>query len=119
MTTSYQRFFRTAGYVAPWLASKVAMRLWYRPPSRVASKTELLDVGCGWGSVLKRSVQSHGVKQAHGLTLSQKQSEWIQHFGIESISVLLKSWTEFAPDEPYDAIISIGAFEHFGRLDQT
>lgn len=33
--------------------------------------------------------------------------------------MLVQSWHDHKPIEPYDAIISIEAFEHFGRIDQS
>ncbi|MCW2655733.1 MAG: SAM-dependent methyltransferase [Mycobacterium sp.] len=76
----------------------------------------LLDVGCGWGATMKRSVEQYDVNVI-GLTLSQNQAD---HVGAmfdamdtrRSRRVLLAGWGEF--DEPVDRIVSIGAFEHFG-----
>lgn len=79
----------------------------------------VLDVGCGWGGVLKRLVTAHGVNKAVGLTLSQAQAEWITALEIPNIEVRVESWSEHQPEGHYDAIISIGAFEHFARLDST
>lgn len=77
----------------------------------------LLDVGCGWGATLQRAVRRYGVN-AVGLTLSRNQAA---HAGAlldaENTSrdtrVLLNGWEQF--HEPVDRIVSIGAFEHFGR----
>lgn len=76
----------------------------------------LLDVGCGWGSAMKRAVEGYDVDVV-GLTLSQNQAFHAQKVLDEVDSprtarVLLRGWEEF--DEPVDRIISIGAFEHFG-----
>ncbi|OBI46366.1 class I SAM-dependent methyltransferase, partial [Mycobacterium sp. E796] len=53
-----------------------------------------------------------------GLTLSENQAEHVQQMfdGLDtnrSAQVLLEGWEKF--DEPVDRIVSIGAFEHFGR----
>jgi cyclopropane-fatty-acyl-phospholipid synthase len=77
----------------------------------------VLDVGCGWGATLKRLVEVHNVEQAVGLTLSKAQAEWIESFRQPRIKVKLESWSEHSPEEPYDAIISVGAFEHFAKLN--
>ncbi|RAV10626.1 SAM-dependent methyltransferase [Mycolicibacterium sp. GF69] len=73
----------------------------------------LLDVGCGWGSVMKRAVETYDVNVI-GLTLSRNQRALGQQIldGVEtdrSRRVLLKGWEEF--DEPVDRIVSIEAFE--------
>jgi cyclopropane-fatty-acyl-phospholipid synthase len=77
----------------------------------------LLDIGCGWGATLNRALQRYDVNVI-GLTLSQNQKAHVEKVFAESGSqrskrVLLKGWEQF--DEPVDRIVSIGAFEHFGR----
>ncbi|MEM6610980.1 MAG: cyclopropane-fatty-acyl-phospholipid synthase family protein [Cyanobacteria bacterium P01_C01_bin.72] len=79
----------------------------------------VLDIGCGWGSTLKRLVQEHNVDQAVGLTLSKAQAEWIASFNQPRVQVNLTSWTDYSPEEPFDGIISIGAFEHFAKPSLT
>jgi cyclopropane-fatty-acyl-phospholipid synthase len=79
----------------------------------------VLDVGCGWGAVLRRLVEAAGVAQAVGLTLSKAQQQWIEAWRLPNVEVRLESWAEHHPPEPYDAVISVGAFEHFARLDAT
>ncbi|KUH84581.1 SAM-dependent methyltransferase [Mycobacterium sp. IS-1556] len=73
----------------------------------------LLDVGCGWGSVMKRAIETYDVNVV-GLTLSRNQRALGQQIldAVEtdrSRRVLLKGWEEF--DEPVDRIVSIEAFE--------
>nr|WP_199349880.1 cyclopropane-fatty-acyl-phospholipid synthase family protein [Nostoc flagelliforme] len=85
--------------------------------SRARQARRVLDVGCGWGSTLQRLVERHGVKHAVGLTLSKSQAEWIASFNHPGIEVKLESWSDHSPKEPYDAIISIGAFEHFAKAN--
>jgi cyclopropane-fatty-acyl-phospholipid synthase len=77
----------------------------------------LLDVGCGWGSTLKRAVGRYDVNVV-GLTLSTNQERHAEKVLAElpsqrSKRVLLQGWEEF--DEQVDRIVSIGAFEHFGH----
>ncbi|BBY44245.1 SAM-dependent methyltransferase [Mycolicibacterium celeriflavum] len=73
----------------------------------------LLDVGCGWASVMKRAIETYDVNVV-GLTLSRNQCALGQQVldAVEtdrSRRVLLKGWEEF--DEPVDRIVSIEAFE--------
>jgi cyclopropane-fatty-acyl-phospholipid synthase len=75
----------------------------------------VLDIGCGWGSVLRELVTTHGVAHATGLTLSQAQASHVQAMNLPGVEVRLESWADHKPERPYDAIISIGAFEHFAR----
>jgi cyclopropane-fatty-acyl-phospholipid synthase len=77
----------------------------------------LLDVGCGWGATLNRALEKYDVNVV-GLTLSKNQQAHVEKLFAESDSprnkrVLLEGWEQF--HEPVDRIVSIGAFEHFGR----
>ncbi|WP_428367892.1 cyclopropane mycolic acid synthase family methyltransferase [Mycolicibacterium sp.] len=77
----------------------------------------LLDIGCGWGATLQRALEKYDVNVV-GLTLSRNQQAHVQKLldqqdSSRSKRVLLQGWEQF--DEPVDRIVSIGAFEHFGR----
>ena len=85
--------------------------------ARAATGKRVLDVGCGWGATLRRLADRHRVEHLVGLTLSAAQAGWISGFGIPQITVKVESWTDHVPEAPYDSIISIGAFEHFARLE--
>jgi cyclopropane-fatty-acyl-phospholipid synthase len=81
--------------------------------SGAAGAKAVLDVGCGWGAVLRRLVEGQGVERAVGLTLSNAQAEHIQAHKLPGVEIRTESWVQHQPRTPYDAIISIGAFEHF------
>ena len=74
----------------------------------------LLDVGCGWGATALRAREHYGARVV-GLTLSRNQYDHDVRLagGREGLEFRLQGWETF--DEPVDRIVSIGAFEHFGR----
>ena len=77
----------------------------------------LLDIGCGWGSLLKRAIEKYDVNVI-GLTLSRNQGAYCRGLLDQvrtnrSHQVYLRGWEEF--DEPVDRIVSIEAFEAFGK----
>ena len=77
----------------------------------------LLDIGCGWGTTIVRALERYDVNVV-GLTLSRNQQAHVQqrldqHSSERTKRVLLRGWEQF--DEHVDRIVSIGAFEHFGR----
>ena len=84
-----------------------------------AGAARVLDVGCGWGSLLDRLTRVHGVGEAVGLTLSEAQLKHVEERRLDRVDVRLESWTDHQPEEPYDAIISIGALEHFVRPETS
>jgi cyclopropane-fatty-acyl-phospholipid synthase len=92
---------------------------WHLERSGARGARRLLDIGCGWGALLRRATQDYRVADAVGLTLSAAQHAAITAAQPPRIAVRLESWTEHRPAAPYDAIVSIGAFEHFARLDQS
>jgi cyclopropane-fatty-acyl-phospholipid synthase len=83
--------------------------------ARAAGAARVLDVGCGWGAMLMHLVGSYGVKHAVGLTLSDAQAEYLQGIAPNNVEVWVRNWSDFEPAAPFDAIISVGAFEHFAR----
>lgn len=73
----------------------------------------LLDVGCGWGALMRRASERWGVEVV-GLTLSRNQFQFVERTVRvlpTRVRALLAGWEQF--DEPVDRIVSIGAFEHF------
>jgi cyclopropane-fatty-acyl-phospholipid synthase len=74
--------------------------------------TSLLDVGCGWGSMLKRARSLDGTRRIVGLTLSEEQAKYVRT-SISDVEVRIESWEHHRPDVPYGAIVSVGALEHF------
>jgi len=81
--------------------------------ARAAGAARVLDVGCGWGGMLRRLTGRHGVRHGVGLTLSPAQAELIRARGDDRFEVRVQNWADHRPDQPYDAIVSVGAFEHF------
>jgi cyclopropane-fatty-acyl-phospholipid synthase len=77
----------------------------------------LLDIGCGWGSAMKRAIEKYDVNVV-GLTLSRNQHAFCQQL-LDQIDtnrtrqVFLHGWEQFG--DPVDRIVSIEAFEAFPK----
>ncbi|MEU9796144.1 cyclopropane-fatty-acyl-phospholipid synthase family protein [Streptomyces sparsogenes] len=89
----------------------VCRKLALRPGQR------LLDVGCGWGSMVLHAAREYGVR-AVGITLSQEQAAYarkrVADAGLtDRVEIRVQDYREIA-DGPYDAISSIGMAEHVG-----
>lgn len=76
----------------------------------------VLDIGCGWGGMLRRFVGAHGVDHAVGLTLSEAQAGWARSEPDPRIELRVENWMDHQPRQLYDAILSIEAIEAFARL---
>ena len=77
----------------------------------------LLDVGCGWGGMVRHAAQHYGA-QVIGVTLSQEQAEWAQQAikrqGLDHLAeVRFGDYRDIAETE-FDAVSSIGLLEHIG-----
>lgn len=72
----------------------------------------VLDIGCGWGSLMKYAAEKYGV-ECVGLTVSQEQvklgEEMCQGLPIE---FLLQDYRTF--EGKFDRVVSVGMFEHVG-----
>lgn len=72
----------------------------------------ILELGCGWGAMLKRIYEETGDKEnLHGFTLSKEQvafNDANNGFNVEFRDFIKTDY----PAEHYDKIYSIGAWEH-------
>ena len=76
----------------------------------------LLDIGCGWGALVRRAVEKYDVK-ALGITLSKSQyelaKERITKAGLQDrCEVRLEDYRDVKGK--FDRITSVGMFEHVG-----
>jgi cyclopropane-fatty-acyl-phospholipid synthase len=86
---------------------------------RLQAGQRLLDLGCGWGGLVMHAAGRHGV-DATGITLSRPQAELagkrIAASGLaETCRALVCDYRELDEAEPYDALASVGMFEHVGE----
>jgi len=75
----------------------------------------VLDIGCGFGSFAKYACENYDVKVT-GVTISKEQAK----YAMEScqnlpVEILLEDYRDIKGK--YDAIVSLGMFEHVGTLN--
>jgi cyclopropane-fatty-acyl-phospholipid synthase len=81
---------------------------------------KLLDIGCGWGSLLIRAAKEYGVT-GQGITLSKEQfngfTKRIEEEGLtDKLSVKIMDYRDLPKEDwLFDRVVSVGMIEHVGR----
>lgn len=77
----------------------------------------LLDVGCGWGTMVIHAARHYGVRVL-GVTLSRQQAEWgqkrVAELGLGDVAEIRHDDYRNVTESGFDAISSIGLTEHIG-----
>jgi cyclopropane-fatty-acyl-phospholipid synthase len=115
--------YTCACYPRPDASLEEAQKTKYELVARklaLRSGMQLLDVGCGWGGMVRHAAAEHGVR-ALGVTLSREQAAWgqaeIERQGLGHLAEVRHLDYRDVPDGTYDAISSIGLTEHIGSAN--
>lgn len=73
----------------------------------------ILDIGCGWGSFMRYAAENYGV-ECVGLTVSKEQVALGKEM-CAGLPVEFKLQDYRDMTEKFDAVVSLGMFEHVGR----
>ncbi len=85
---------------------------------RLAPCERVLDIGCGWGGLLREAAHGYGITGV-GITNSPAQYELarerIAADGLaDRIDIRLMDYRELAETEAFDKIVSVGMYQHVG-----
>ena len=85
---------------------------------RLAPGETLLDIGCGWGGLLRWAARHYGVRGV-GVTLSHEQHEHARHQAdaeglAGQIEFRLQDYREIPGEALFDKVVSVGMYEHVG-----
>jgi cyclopropane-fatty-acyl-phospholipid synthase len=86
---------------------------------RLKPGESLLDIGCGWGSLVLYAAERYGVK-ATGITLSEPQATLararIAEAGLtDRCHIEVQDYRDLPQRAVFDKVVSVGMFEHVGR----
>jgi cyclopropane-fatty-acyl-phospholipid synthase len=86
---------------------------------RLQPGQRLLDLGCGWGGLVIHAARAYGI-DATGITLSQPQADLAnERIAAAKLAdqcrVWVRDYREMDPADRYDALVSVGMFEHVGE----
>ena len=84
--------------------------------AEVADGMELLDLGCGWGSLSLWLAEQYPNSRVLGVSNSRGQREYIEaragERGLTNLEVVTCDVNVFAPGRRFDRVVSIEMFEH-------
>jgi cyclopropane-fatty-acyl-phospholipid synthase len=88
---------------------------------------QILDIGCGWGSLLNYILATFPNIKATGLNLSHEQCEYIRHkmkdpqsyLSSDRFTLYEGDFNDAKFDKKFDKIVSLGVFEHVGNLTEA
>jgi cyclopropane-fatty-acyl-phospholipid synthase len=83
---------------------------------KVETAKRILDIGCGWGGLLKYVVETYHVERAVGLTMNQPHKEWVEALSHANIDIRIENWASHCPEELYDVVFAWGVLEHAATL---
>ncbi len=89
---------------------------------RLQRGDRLLDIGCGWGGLVRYAARNYGV-DAVGITLSESQAAWgrerIRAAGLSGqCRVEVRDYRDLHPSDQFDKIVSVGVTEHVPADEQ-
>jgi cyclopropane-fatty-acyl-phospholipid synthase len=73
----------------------------------------VLEVGFGWGSLIKRLMVRKKDVDYVGLTLADNQAQYVRSYAPENFATEISAWQDYQTNRPFDAVVSLEAMEHF------
>ena len=88
---------------------------------RLTPGLRLLDIGCGWGSLVQFAAERYGVR-AVGITLSEPQASHAvaraRGSGLgDRVRAEVRDYRDLGGLGSFDVVASVGMFEHVGRAN--
>jgi cyclopropane-fatty-acyl-phospholipid synthase len=86
---------------------------WHIDMSGADSAQRVLDVGFGWGSLVKRLMTRRPDIDYVGLTLADNQAQYVRSYAPKNFVTEISAWQDYQSNRQFDAIVSLEAMEHF------
>ena len=83
---------------------------------------EVLELGCGWGSLTFHIAQNFPNSKITAVSNSNDQRQFIKQkkdkLNLQNIKVITADMNDFSTDEKFDRVVSIEMFEHMRNYDE-
>lgn len=84
--------------------------------ARLADGQEILELGCGWGSLTLWMAQHYPASQITAVSNSTGQRHFIEtrarQLGLRNVHVITEDINTFDPGKQFDRVVSVEMFEH-------
>ncbi len=82
---------------------------------------DVLELGCGWGSLTLWMAESYPTSRITGVSNSRSQKDWIdaqaRERGLENVTVVTADMNDFSPDGRFDRVVSVEMLEHMRNYE--
>jgi cyclopropane-fatty-acyl-phospholipid synthase len=90
--------------------------------ARIEDGQEVLELGCGWGSMSLWLAEHYPRARITGVSNSATQRDYIQaqcaRRGLRNVRILTCDMNRFSTDRRFDRIVSVEMFEHMKNYEQ-
>ena len=86
--------------------------------AKISSNQNILELGCGWGSMSLWIARNYPSSQITAVSNSSVQKDYIDSFNYPNLTVITSDMNNFSIQQKFDRIISIEMFEHMRNWNQ-
>jgi cyclopropane-fatty-acyl-phospholipid synthase len=87
----------------------------------LADGQDVLELGCGWGSLTLWMAEAYRASRIIGVSNSRSQKEWIdaqaRERGLSNVTVVTADMNDFAANARFDRIVSVEMLEHMRNYE--
>jgi cyclopropane-fatty-acyl-phospholipid synthase len=87
----------------------------------LADGQDVLELGCGWGSLTLWMAEAYPASRITAVSNSRSQKEWIDAQArarrLANITVVTADMNDFAPTGSFDRVVSVEMFEHMRNYE--
>ena len=92
---------------------------WHIDSSGSDTALRVLEIGCGWGSLINRLAVRNPRAEVTALTMSEKQAVHLRNSSNGRAKIEVMPWQSYHSNRPFHSIVCIEAIEHFASFELT